>query len=67
LNYIGSRPCMMSSISLPEMMYRLWFHNLLIIISLAPSGFSRTSQMSMVQWSEIKHVSLPRDILRLRE
>jgi len=45
----GSLPCMISSISLLEMMYGLWFPDMLIIILLAPSGFSRTNQMSMVK------------------
>jgi hypothetical protein len=62
----GSLPCMISSISLPEMMYGLWFPNLLIIISLVPSGFSRTNQMNMVQWSEIRYVLLPKGTPRLR-
>jgi hypothetical protein len=64
---VGFLPYMMSSISLPEMMFGLWFPDLLIIISLALGGFSRISQMSMVQWSGIKHTLLPRDTLRLRE
>jgi hypothetical protein len=63
----GSLPCMMSSISLLEMMYGLWFHDLLIIISLAPSGFSRINHMSTVQWSGIKHALLPKGTLRLKE
>jgi len=53
-----------SSINSPEMMFGLCFLALWSIISLVPSGFSRTKQMSMVLWSGIKHVLSPRDILR---
>jgi hypothetical protein len=62
----GSLPCMMSYISLLEMMYGLLFPDILIIISLEPSGFSRTNQMSMVQWSKIRHDLLLRVTLRLK-
>jgi hypothetical protein len=41
---------MMSSICFPEIMYGLWFPDLLITISLVPSEFSRKNQMCMVQW-----------------
>jgi hypothetical protein len=43
-----SLPCMKNYISLPETMYGLLFQDLLITISLAPSGSSRINQMSMV-------------------
>jgi hypothetical protein len=62
----GSLPYMKNYISSPETMFGLLFPDLLIIISLALSEFSRTNQISMVQYSEIRHASLLRDILRLK-
>jgi hypothetical protein len=59
----GCLPCMKSSINSPEMMFGPWFIVLQNRKSLVPSGFSRRKQMSMVLWSEIKPVLLPRVIL----
>jgi hypothetical protein len=57
-------PCMMSSINSPEMMFGPWFPVLQNRILLAPSGFLRIKQMSIVLWFGIKPVLFPRDILR---
>jgi hypothetical protein len=53
-------------ISLLETMCGLLFPDLQITMSLVPSGSSRTNQMSMVQSSETRLVSLLKVILRLK-
>jgi len=62
--YLAQTEPMKSSINSPEMMFGPWFLVLQNRISLVPSGSSRTKQMSMVLWSGIKPVLLPRDILK---
>jgi hypothetical protein len=45
----GSLPFLENYISLPEMMYGPLFPDLLITMSLAPSGSSRINQMNMAR------------------